>query len=370
MDPKKISIDRTFQHPYIRTHWVPGFQSTYSIEGIGGQSGTMEFKINEFGFRSRSMKTAQKPDHTQRLFFLGGSTTECVYLAEEKTFASLVEKKLRDAFPNQKFEAVNAGSSSYLAADAFVFFVYKVLYFQPDMIFVMLAVNDLRYGCVPTYDPVNRPNYEKILYRSDFDEGTWRRIAKILKNSHFLTLIKWRIINRFFPPDAEKYKTKIEEYNIWRQRRRQKPLTEIKESKALPDFLKYMEEMIFVAQGHGIRVILMTEPFIYQPNMPRKIDEQLWMGYIEEANINLSSQFLLREMNRFNDAVRELARTHNVELIDLEREIPKDLRHFYDDVHFTPEGSRKAAEVISSYLLANKDKMILSPKEGNQKITF
>jgi hypothetical protein len=98
-----------------------------------------------------------------------------------------------------------------------------------------------------------------------------------------------------------------------------------------------------------------NHPYIYQPDMPREIDEQLWLGYIEEAGINLSSEFLLRKVNRFNDAVRELARKHNMELIALEREMPKDLRHFYDDVHFAPEGSRKAAEVIASYLLENKD---------------
>lgn len=351
IDPDKILIDRTSEHPYIRTDWVPGFRTTYVIEGIGGQTGTMELAINDFGFRSSSMKTAKKPPGTYRIFFLGESTTECIYLPEEKTFSSLVEQNLSRAFPGKRFESMNGGISGYLAADTLALLIYKVMYYEPDLVVVMHAINDLRYGTVPTYDPIRRTNYQKIYYRPGYNEGIGKPLAKALKRSHFLTLIKWRLINRIFPPEAEKYKTKLEQYEAFRRKRRETRSSDIAESKSLDEFIKNLEEIIFIARGHGVRLILMTEPFIYQKNMSPEVNEKLWMGYLEESGINLSNGFLLREMNRFNNAVRELARKHNVELIDLEREIPKDLDHFYDDVHFTPKGSRKAAEVIASSLL-------------------
>lgn len=354
IDPFHKTIDRSLEHPYLRNDWVPGFQTTYVIDGIAGQTGTMDFRINEFGFRSSSMKTAEKPAGTLRIFFLGGSTTESVYLPEEKTFPFLVEKELARAFPDKKFEAVNGGISGYLAADLLATLVYKVLYYHPDIVVVMpAAINDLRYGTVPTYDPVRRPDYRKILYRPGYKDSAAELLAKFFKRSHFLTLIKWRIFNRFFPPEAEKYRTKLEQYDAFRKKRRETAVSESSESKALPDFIKYLEEVIFTAQGHGIRLILMTEPFVYQHPMPPEIEDKLWMGWMglnTEAPVNLSNDFLLHEMNRFNDAVRELAQKYGVELVDLERDIPKDLEHFYDDVHFTPAGARKAAEVISSYL--------------------
>ncbi len=367
IEPSKITIDRSFEHPYIRTDWVPGFKTNYVIEGIGGQTGTMEFKINEFGFRSSSMKTASKPVGVYRIFFLGGSTTEEIYMPEEKSFPFLVEKKLYQAYPNWKFECINDGISGYLAADTLALLIHKVMYYEPDLVVVMLAINDLRYGTVPTYDPIRRTSYQKILYRPEFNEGTWKCIAKIIKKSHFIALIKWRLINRLFPPpDAPKYKTKLEEYNEWRRARREKPFTNISESRSLPDFSKYLEEIIFIAKGHGIRLIFMTEPFIYQKNLSSEIDEKLWMGYIDEADVNLSNEFLLREMNRFNDTTRKLSQKHGIELIDLEREMPKDLKHFYDDVHLTPLGAKRAADVIASYLVSQAEKLTNyspSPKE-------
>jgi len=166
-------------------------------------------------------------------------------------------------------------------------------------------------------------------------------------------LIKWRLINRIFPPDAERYKTPLEQFEAWRKERRMRPFTEISESESLGDFIRYLEDLISVAKGHSIRLILMTEPFVYQENLPPEIDEKLWSGWLGAAShytVNLSPEFLLRESHRFNEALRELSRKHAVELIDLEREIPKDLDHFADDVHLTPQGAARAARVIARYL--------------------
>lgn len=360
LDPmSRHTLDRSSEHPYIRTDWVPGFHRTHVIEGLAGQKGTMEFKINEFGFRAASMKTAKKPLGTYRVFFLGGSTTEEILLPEEKTFPSRVEGRLSEAYPDLKFECINSGISGYLAADALALLIYKVLYYEPDLVVVMLANNDLRYGTVPAYDPIRRPGYQKAYYVPGYDEGVWTHFTKILKHSHFLTLIKWRLINRFFPPIEEKYKSPLEQYDAWRKERLARPFTPIEESKSLDDFIKHLEEIIFIAKGHGIRLILMTEPFVYQENLPREINEKLWSGWLgatRRLDVNLSPEFMLRESNRFNAAVRALSEKHGVELIDLEREIPKDLDHFYDDVHLTPQGAVQAAEVIAAYLSSHPEK--------------
>lgn len=361
VDPQKRSLDRSEDHPYLRTDWVPGFERTYLIEGIARQKGSMRFKINEFGFRSSSMKSQKKPEGTYRIFFLGGSTTEELYLPEEKTFPFLVEKKLTRAYPPQRFECANGGISGYLAADVLAALIYKVLYYEPDLVVVMLGVNDLLYGTTSRYDPLRRANYRKSLYSPGYQESVRSSLGKILKRSHFLTLLKWRLWNRIFPPDAEKYKTVLDQYDAWRKERRERPFTSISESQSLDDFLKYLKEIIFVSQGHGVRLILMTEPSVYQENLPAEIDEKLWMGWRGAGNrsihVNLSPDFLLRGMNRFNNAVRELSRQYGVELIDLEKEIPKNLQYFYDDVHLTPAGGERAGDVISGYLTAHPEKL-------------
>ncbi|MCB9800521.1 MAG: SGNH/GDSL hydrolase family protein, partial [Candidatus Omnitrophica bacterium] len=84
-----------------------------------------------------------------------------------------------------------------------------------------------------------------------------------------------------------------------------------------------------------------------------EIDNQLWMGVLGDK-INLSNAYMRSEMERFNNGLRNLAKQENFELIDLERLVPKDLKHFYDDVHYTPEGSKLVAEIISQYLITTE----------------
>ena len=47
---------------------------------------------------------------------------------------------------------------------------------------------------------------------------------------------------------------------------------------------------------------------------------------------------------------RQVARGNNILLIDLEREIPMETKYLYDAVHFTNEGSKLVAKIVSEKL--------------------
>lgn len=337
--------DRVSDHPYIRKDWVPGFKTTYQV-GIDSQTEPVPFGINEFGFRSSSMKTMEKPTGTSRIFFLGESTTESVTLPEEETFPFLTEKKLNFVKAPERFECINAAMSGNLAADSLVTLIYKVMYYQPNVIVVMHAINDLRYGAVPTFDPIKRNDFDRSFYFGGFSEkgGIWGWFRSSCKRSYLLTFLKRLTAKGDSGPSiGSKWQNRVAE-------RQRAPVSAIQKSKALEDFLKNLSEMVYVACGHQVRIILMTEPCIYQEKISEEIDNKLWMGYLPKPGINLSNDFLNREMRRFNDAILEL-RNDGMEVIDLEKEIPKTLDYFYDDVHLTAKGAAKAAQVIADYLL-------------------
>lgn len=347
--------DRTSDHPYIRKNRVPHFKASYSVDGIGDLRGQIPFVINAFGFRGSSMTTKEKQPGTYRIFFLGESTTESLVLSEEQSFPFRVERILSKQFPGKKFEALNAAMSGNIAADSLAIFLYKVIYYEPDLLVIMHAINDLRYGTVPGFDPVERPDYRRNFYFAGFDEKETENLLKsLLKKSYFFQLIRKRIVSRFAPSPVKL------RYEALRRKHRSLPFNEPEESRSLPDFIQHLENLIAVAKGRGIRVILMTEPSVYQEDLPEEIQSKLWMGYLEGPKLNLSDSFLFREMHRFNEAVQDLALRQAVEVIDLEREIPKTLEYFFDDVHFTEKGSQRAAQVISNYLLAHPEKIMNS----------
>ena len=340
-----LGLDRSSDHPYIRKNWVPGFKTDYQV-GIPGQPDPVPFEINEFGFRSGSMKTREKPPETSRVFFLGESTTESVTLPEEKTFPFLVESALNSAKAPARFQCINAAMSGNLAADSLVTLIYKVMYYQPDIIVVMHAINDLRYGAVPTFDPIKRSDFDRSFYFGGFSEkgGALSWFRSVCRKSYLLTFLKRLAVKGSGPSIQSKWQSMV-------AKRQHTPVSVVQESKALGDFLKNLKEMIFIARGHKIRLILMTEPCIYQENISTEINDKLWMGCLPKPGINLSNEFLNREMRRFNDAILGLQNEYGAEVIDLEKEIPKTLDYFYDDVHLTARGAAKAGQVIADYLL-------------------
>jgi hypothetical protein len=81
----------------------------------------------------------------------------------------------------------------------------------------------------------------------------------------------------------------------------------------------------------------------------------LWLGGIgrfqEEPGHEYYSVAAMAEgMDRYNQELLTLCRTERLECIDLEKDMPKDTRMFFDDVHFTEVGAQQVANVFAHYL--------------------
>jgi hypothetical protein len=82
----------------------------------------------------------QDPDI--KIVFLGGSTTECLYMEEQERFPYLVGRKLEEAL-GKKVNAYNGGKSANESMHAINILLNKVLLLKPDMVVLMENVNDL-----------------------------------------------------------------------------------------------------------------------------------------------------------------------------------------------------------------------------------
>ncbi len=342
-----LQYPRRSTNPFVRSEWTPNYRGRININGIGGQKGSYELSINPFGFRGRSMQASQKPANTIRIFFQGGSLVESLAMPEDKTLSALVEQRLSASVPEQRFECLNAGLSGFMAADMLAQFQYQIMDYNPDILIITAtAVNDLRYGTVPEYDPVHHTGLQK-------SEDAYSLFQQLTRHSRFFfTFLRLasRLYQEWFP-----YTQALENYQ--RQYRRI-PKTKMAASRALPDFENCLSRLIRLAKNRHVRVLLTSEPSIYQTPLPPEIENRLWMGLMRR-NINLSPTFLEQETRRFNKAAEMLAKENDAEWIDLAAQIPKTLENFYDDMHLTPVGSTRVAEVIFHNLLKIKQPMPL-----------
>ena len=58
-------------------------------------------------------------------------------------------------------------------------------------------------------------------------------------------------------------------------------------------------------------------------------------------------------MDMYNKTLIEFCNSRDLEYIELDKMIPRDISAFYDDVHFNENGAKLVADAISVYLKEN-----------------
>jgi len=327
-----LEYARQAPNNFVRSGWTPNWRGRINIDGVGGQQGTYELNINPFGFRGQSMRTAEKPDKTFRVFFIGGSFVEQMALPEEKTFPSLIEKKLTATFPDRRVECVNAGISGFMSPDLVLQFQHQILNYQPDLLVVTApAINDVRFGTLPEYDPAH-----------PLPQNPEKKSSTLLSRSRLLHAL-YRFVGRYQQAHTP-YSHSLKKFQA---AAKATVYTSTQQSKAYDVFIRHLQTVIQLAKKEGVKIILMSEPSIYQTPLPPEIKEILWMGFMRE-DLNLSPHFLEKEMRSFNQASRMLAEQEETPFFDLSNSVPKSTAYFYDDVHLTPAGSHAVAEALYS----------------------
>jgi hypothetical protein len=111
--------------------------------------------------------------------------------------------------------------------------------------------------------------------------------------------------------------------------------------------------IIELAERDSTMVILMTEPCLMKREMSEKELAAVGMIKVEAINDTIvwDKETVVNGMEQYNNALRAIARVHNLPLIDLEREIPKSLTYFRDEVHYQDTSYSIIAPIVARELL-------------------
>jgi hypothetical protein len=129
-------------------------------------------------------------------------------------------------------------------------------------------------------------------------------------------------------------------------------------SSALEEYARNVNTIIDHAKSKGIRVILVTQPYLWRSGLPSEELSLLWWGGIGKYQEELGHEYysieaLAEGLKMYNETLLRICHTTNVECIDLESQLSKETSNFYDDMHFNESGSRNVATVLGEYLAQN-----------------
>jgi lysophospholipase L1-like esterase len=266
---------------------------------------------------------------------IGGSTTECKFLNDDKTWPYLTGKKLEQHFKNVWLN--NAGFDGHSTYGHQVLLNDYIMKLHPKVVTFLVGINDVESDEPSFHDKLNMTgaysdfkhfiatNSEVINLIVNFTRG-WR--AQKLNNTTQKLLILDKNNNLALPDST-----------IVGRLESQK--------KYLINYQKRIEQLIDTCTFHGINPVFITQPDLFG----RGIDSVSGAD-LEKVKCadNINGKLLWQILEMYNDVTRKVCAQKNIVVIDLAELMPKNSIYYYDGSHFTNLGAEKVAEIISNGL--------------------
>jgi lysophospholipase L1-like esterase len=310
---------------------------------------------NSLGFRGPEPPPAFADALT--LVTVGGSTTECLYVSDGKTWPDLVGKELAAHFRDVWVD--NAGLDGHSTFGHGLLLEQRIARLRPKIVVFLIGINDVGRDDLKVADAA--------VVAGGAGTGLWgKTVAAAAEHSAIVSTV----LNLLRYREARKLNRIHRELQIrWARvltpdRRRANAMLAEHRERYIPGYRARVEGLVRDCRRARIEPVLVTQPALYGNAVDPTT--KVFLGTLEvDADQQLYGSLAWRLLEEYNDVVRDIGRRRGVLVIDLARELPKDSRLFYDFVHFDNSGSAAVASIVSAglcpFLAARYPAFVTSP---------
>ena len=327
----------------------PNLNKTVNVmpNSLSGINGIQRIITDEKGFRNtKKINYLKKNDNELRIFAIGGSTTEQIYLDQEKTWTHLLQKQLDEKYDNLNFEVINTGVSGLRAVNH-VATLKKITEYYPDIVIFLIGINDWNNHIKENYDHNQKSNYQKFinnLPKFITDLSYQQTIGIYLKTSKIKLIFGKK--KKIFDNHKELTKNYFPAGSLFK-----KDVIKFKPKVVLQSYKDQLSEINFVCDNNKINCIFLTQPNGYKKEANKEYKKLFWLTP-PEKNFTLDFDSLIYISKLYNNYMIEFASQNNKLLCDLDSKILPSTRHMYDETHYNIKG----AETFSKSLFNCIDK--------------
>lgn len=283
----------------------------------------------------RPGRTHQNPDIT--IAFLGGSTTECLYIEPELRFPVLIGRALEERL-GLKVNVINAARSGSNTQHMQLVLQGKILPLRPDIVVLMENTNDLgilsRHGSYwnddPTFRIVGETPRGIVTGMRYVRDGLLGYSYRLFRNAGAQLAVLFGLSSAQARAQSEAGKNED-----WARQ-----------------YEASLTQFVHTTQAWGGRPVLMTQ--VIQDSSERRRDVAAGTNYLADALLarrGFSAESFDNMHAYFNGIARNVAAQHGAGLIDLARADGWDGTMMYDGLHFSGPGSRRVAVLAESLLI-------------------
>ena len=286
---------------------------------------TKGININALGFRGPEI-TDPKPAGTIRIAFMGGSTTISAEVGrDEATWPHLVTARLRERWPDHRFDYINAGVSGYTAESSLKNLERRVKRLDPDLIVIYHATNDLSVN-----------GYQAALAQGVIEESNKGDMSLSWPSKYSLLwyLVEKNLKVMSLQNQAEEDTGKLDaDARLLAEPFERDLIGLVEASREVADVVALVTFSIRMRadQDQATRLSGAQTSLYYMPYM--------------------TPDSLIDSFAAYNDVIREVGRALDVIVIEGEDTVPGDETHFMDSVHFSEAGSQVMANRVADDLI-------------------
>ena len=273
---------------------------------------------------------------------VGGSTTECRYLSDDKTWPAQLERSLLKS--TAKIWVNNAGLDGHSTFGHSILLQDHVLKLKPTFVLFLVGWNDVGLRVSRDYDRA------QIAWKS----GSLRQLfISVANHSEVLTLALIASRSRRAWLGGMRHGM---EFDI-----RKQPVFKMTESEitALCDYHsenfiagyeRRLRELMVMSRAAGTEPVLLTQPSLCAMG----VDAATGFDFsVARAEPDMNCGALWRLLEIYNDSTRRVGRETTTKVIDLARLLPRDESYFYDMAHFAAPGAAAVGEIVAQSLVAD-----------------
>jgi lysophospholipase L1-like esterase len=296
-------------------------------------------KKNSMGFRGEELP--KDASQYTKIITVGGSTTECFFISEDKAWPQVMQSEMRKKMP--KSWVNNAGLNGHSSFGHLLLLKDVVLKYKPNYIYFLMGVNDMDRQDLNQFD--NRMVLGKSV---QMENNGWIKNAFLTLSNHSEVANLIYNISKSLKARKQKiFVDKIVQLNpkdtlIIPDESILATLT--KQKALLPAYRNRIVQLVRLCQSNGIKPVFITQPLLVGEGIDPATGTDLAKV---KVSADMNGRLYWNKLELYNEVMRDVCQKEHIELIDLAKILPKDSRNFYDPMHFTNVGSVRVGQILA-----------------------
>jgi lysophospholipase L1-like esterase len=295
-------------------------------------------KKNSLGFRGEELP--KDPSYT-KIIAVGGSTTECFFISDDKAWPQVMQAELRKNHP--KTWVNNAGLNGHSSFGHLLLLNDVVLKHKPNYVYFLVGVNDMDRQDLNQFD--NRMVLGKSVQMEN--NGWFKNAFLTLTNHSEVANLVYNLSKAIKARNQAIFVDKIVALNpkdtLGISTEKQNEILS-KQRLLLPAYRNRLLKLIQACRAQAVKPVMLTQPLL----MGKGIDPVTGTDLAKvKVSDEVNGALYWAKLELYNDVMRQLCQDEKVELIDLAALLPKSSQYFYDPMHFTNAGSIRVGQILA-----------------------